>query len=117
MDHKDLKYAISAAFGTDSEEAKSYDRLIEQMADERAERAVAQEPIAGTHPPKPSLPENREIARATLAYFLTRMGFILGVWFLAAVVVVVLVAAAWLLIDPPGWETVRITDHYGTFKR
>ena len=117
MDYRDLKYAISAAFGRESEESRSYDKMVEKLADRKAERAVSQEPIDG--PPKRAmqLPGNWEIVRATLIYYLARMGFIIGVWFFAAIFVVVLIVGAWLLINPPGWESVRVMDHYETLRR
>ncbi len=111
VDHKDLKYAISAAFGQDSEEARSYDRMVDEIADRKAEQAVAQEPIEESPKSSTQLPGTGEIVRATLTYYLARMGFIIGVWFFAAILVISLIIAGWVLIDPPGWETVRVMDH------
>ena len=117
MNHKDLKYAISAAFGRESEEARSYDRMVKEVADRKAERVVAQEPIEGPMKRNTQLPGNWEIVRATLVYYIARMGFIIGVWFFAAIFVISLIIAAWLLIDPPGWESVRVIDHYERLRK
>ena len=111
MDHKDLKYAISAAFGPESEEARSYDKMVEEIADHKAAQAVSQEPIDESPKSNTHLPETREIVRATLTYYLARAGFIIGVWFFAAILVISLIIAGWVLIDPPGWESVRVMDH------
>ena len=112
MNHKDLKYAISAAFGRDSEEARSYDRMVDEIADRKAERAAAQEPIEESPKSNTQLPGAGEIVRVTLTYYFARMGFIVGVWFFAAILAIGLIIAAWLLIDPPGWESVRVMDYY-----
>jgi len=117
LNHKDLKYAISAAFGRESEEARSYDRMVKEVADRKAERVVAQEPIEGPMKRNTQLPGNWEIVRATLVYYIARMGFIIGVWFFAAIFVISLIIAAWLLIDPPGWESVRVIDHYERLRK
>ena len=112
VNHKDLKYAITAAFGRDSEEARSYDRMVDEIADRKAERAAAQEPIEESPKSNTQLPGAGEIVRVTLTYYLARMGFIVGVWFFAAILAIGLIIAAWLLIDPPGWESVRVMDYY-----